>query len=135
MDSGIKDQLHFVFVESKLKKWKQKGSTICGRNGKVKNLNQLDHPEGIIVDREGQIYIADCCSDRIMWWCEGDEEGEIIVDGNEPNQLSSPRDLSFDDEGNLYVVDCGNHRIQRFGSIVCEKHEVKTWCEENLREK
>ncbi|CAF1689591.1 unnamed protein product [Adineta ricciae] len=106
-------------------KWRkdaQEGIVVAGGNGCGDNLNQLNHPQGIIVDHEGQIYVADCQNYRIMRWCEGDEEGEIIVGGNglgdEPNQLSCPFGLSFDGEGNLYVGDHENNRIQRFDLII-----------------
>ncbi|CAF0998952.1 unnamed protein product [Adineta steineri] len=86
------------------------------------NLNQLFYPRGIIVDGLGQIYVADFCNHRIMRWCEGKEEGEIIVggngQGNQSNQLNGPYGLSFDDEGNLYVADSFNHRIQKFEIIL-----------------
>ncbi|CAF1182539.1 unnamed protein product [Adineta ricciae] len=106
-------------------KWRkdaQEGIVVAGGNGRGENLNQLDGPEGIIVDHGGRIYVADFANHRIVRWCEGDEEGEIIVGGNgggkEPNQLSSPFGLSFDGEGNLYVGDKENHRIQRFDLII-----------------
>ncbi|CAF4397016.1 unnamed protein product, partial [Adineta steineri] len=55
---------------------------------------------------------------RVMRWCEGDKEGEIVVGENgsgiQLNQLNWPTGLSFDDEENLYVADAGNHRIQKF---------------------
>ncbi|CAF3938807.1 unnamed protein product, partial [Rotaria sp. Silwood1] len=55
-------------------------------------------------------------------WCEGKEEGEIVVGGNggkhKPNQLNGPMGLSFDDEGNLYVADSFNHRVQKFEIIL-----------------
>ncbi|CAF0774670.1 unnamed protein product [Adineta steineri] len=44
-----------------------------------------------------------------MRWCEGKEEGEIVVGGDgqggELNQLYGPMGLSFDDERNLYIAD------------------------------
>ncbi|CAF0980315.1 unnamed protein product [Adineta steineri] len=51
-----------------------------------------------------------------MRWCEGKEEGEVVVGGNgERNQLNLPSSLSFDDEENLYVVDYFNHQVQKMG--------------------
>ncbi|CAF4384033.1 unnamed protein product, partial [Adineta steineri] len=77
--------------------------------------------EGVIVDDLGQIYVADGGNDRIMRWCEGDEEGEIVVGGNgwgnQSNQLKGPIGLSFDNEENLYVVDSQNHRVQKYEKL------------------
>ncbi|CAF4171433.1 unnamed protein product, partial [Adineta steineri] len=91
----------------------------AGGNGQGENLNQLSYPQGVIVDDLGQIYMADCWNDRIMRWCEGEEEGEIVVGGHRRgNQLNRPMGLCFDDEENLYVVDYLNHRIQKFEIIL-----------------
>ncbi|CAF4440676.1 unnamed protein product, partial [Adineta steineri] len=79
---------------------------------------QLFCPNGVIVDHLGHIYVADDGNHRVMRWCEGDEEGEIVVggtgEGHQSNQLNCPAGLSFDDEENLYVVDQNNHRIQKY---------------------
>ncbi|CAF1587461.1 unnamed protein product [Adineta steineri] len=79
------------------------------------------NPRGVIVDNLGQIYVVDCWNSRVMRWCEGDEEGEIVTGGNgegdEPNQLYNPYGLSFDNEENLYVSDQWNHRIQKYQKI------------------
>ncbi|CAF1428794.1 unnamed protein product [Adineta ricciae] len=124
------DKFGFIYVcddlwNYRVMKWRkdaQEGIVVAGGNGRGENLNQLNHPQGIIVDHEGRIYVADMYNHRIMRWCGGDKEGEIIVGANgkgeEPNQLAGPCGLSFDDEGNLYVVDWGNHRIQRFDFII-----------------
>lgn len=78
----------------------------------------MSYPLGIIVDDSGQIHIADNENHRMMCWCEGDDEGRIIISENdgdeETNQLSSPIGLSFDVEGNLYVADFENNRISKF---------------------
>ncbi|CAF4170385.1 unnamed protein product, partial [Adineta steineri] len=70
----------------------------------------------------GQTYVADRGNHRVMRWCEGDEEGEVVVggngQGNQSNQLNLPSGLSFDDEENLYVVDQLNHRIQKYEKIL-----------------
>ncbi|CAF4168200.1 unnamed protein product, partial [Adineta steineri] len=82
---------------------------------------QLDCPQGVIVDDLGHIYVADYCNHRVMRWCEGDEEGEIVVggngQGNQSNQLNLPSGLSFDNEENLYVGDARNSRIQKYEKI------------------
>ncbi|CAF4156559.1 unnamed protein product, partial [Adineta steineri] len=70
----------------------------------------------------GHIYVADGGNHRVMRWCEGKEEGEIVVGenglGKRSNQLYLPCGLSFDDDGNLYVADSGNYRIQKFQIIL-----------------
>ncbi|CAF1385417.1 unnamed protein product [Adineta steineri] len=92
----------------------EKGELVAGGNGEGNSLRQLSHPQGVIVDHLGQIYVADRGNHRVMRSREGDEEGE----GNQSNQLNSPKGLSFDNEENLYVVDGSNHRIQKYEKIL-----------------
>ncbi|CAF4278143.1 unnamed protein product, partial [Adineta steineri] len=81
---------------------------------------------------------------RIMRWCEGKEEGEVVVGGNskgnQSSQLNGPVGISFDGEGNLYVADYFNHRIQKFefitfivqiNSQICEKTPQYGECSTN----
>ena len=86
------------------------------------SLNQLTNPQGVLVDRWGQIYVVDSWNARVMRWREGERKGEIVVGGNglgqASNRLLRPTGLSMDDEGNLYVVDCLNFRIQKFDLIL-----------------
>ncbi|CAF1440550.1 unnamed protein product [Adineta steineri] len=103
-------------------KWKKdanEGIIVAGGNGEGNSLKQLSNPQGVIVDHLGQIYVADGNNHRIMRWCEGDEEGEIVVGENgRGNQLNYPKGLSFDDEENLYVVDSENHRVQKYEKLL-----------------
>ena len=89
-----------------------------GGRGAGNALTQLSCPRGVFVDPLGTVYVADERNDRVMRWCNGASQGNVIVGGNghgqQANQLISPQGLSFDRHGNLYVVDCGNHRVQRF---------------------
>ncbi|CAF0772690.1 unnamed protein product [Adineta steineri] len=118
------DKNGFIYVsdpENHEKKDAKEGTIVAGGNGEENSLKQLDHPQGVIVDHLGQIYVADSWNHRVMRWCEGDEKGEIVVggngQGNQSNQLTWPIGLSFDNEENLYVVDAGNHRIQKYEKI------------------
>ncbi|CAF4351026.1 unnamed protein product, partial [Adineta steineri] len=93
-----------------------------GGNGKGGHQDQFSEPTGMIVDHFGKIYVADQGNHRVMRWCEGKKEVEVVVggngEGNQSNQLNRPTGLCFDDEGNLYVTDHFNHRIQKFEIIL-----------------
>ncbi|CAF4069853.1 unnamed protein product [Adineta steineri] len=127
------DKHEFLYVsnymKSEVRRWKMgeynEGIVVAGGNGRGNRLNQLNSPTYIFVDEDqsvyvtdSQIYVADYGNHRVMRWCEGKEEGEIIVGGNGPgnqsNQVNCPCGLCFDDEENLYVVDFNNHRLQKF---------------------
>ena len=97
----------------------EEGTIVAGGNqNNTNHRERLSNPDGLIVDSVGTMYIVDNTNHRVVRWCQGAEEGDVIVggkgQGNEANQLRNPQDLAFDSDGNLYVVDWGNHRVQRF---------------------
>lgn len=84
-----------------MERWrKREGTLVAGGNGQGNSPNQLYSPQGLLVDRWGEIYVADMGNDRVMRWHEGESEGKIVVGGNErgqgSDQLSWPIGLSFE---------------------------------------
>jgi sugar lactone lactonase YvrE len=96
----------------------KEGIVVAGGQGQGNHLTQLSHPQGVIVDHLGHVYVVDCHNHRIMRWCLGSAEGSIVVGGNGPGQqpypLHGPVGLSFDRQGNLYAVDQGKHQVEKF---------------------
>ncbi|CAF5177654.1 unnamed protein product [Rotaria sp. Silwood1] len=102
-------------------KWEEdatQGIIVAGGQGEGNSLTQLNHPQGVVVDQLGTVYVTDYWNHRIMRWPKGATQGSVIVGGNgqgaQSNQLYCPIGLSFDRHGNLYVVDWGNSRVQKF---------------------
>ena len=85
------------------------GIIVAGDGRPGKTLNNLNDPQGIVVDKSGLIYVADKLNHRVVCWYQGQKRGNIIAGNNEsgtkPNQLYSPVGISFDNQHNLYVVD------------------------------
>lgn len=89
------------------------------KNGKVTNLvsKKLNHPTGLAVGANGELYIADTGSNRIMVL---DAKGKLSVfagstggckDGSlKKAKFSEPTALCYS-KNVLYVADSGNHRI------------------------
>ncbi|CAF1057800.1 unnamed protein product [Adineta steineri] len=92
---------------------------IPGRPGN--SAAQLNGPQGVILDKYGNLYIADCTNNRIQMFCPNAVFGITIAGtgrvGNGSNELYFPRDVAFDSEMNLYVTDTYNYRIQKFARI------------------
>ncbi len=70
---------------------------------------------GLTVDLDGNIYVADHGSRRIVKF---DPAGEMIFDfggpGSDPGLFGSLGDVAVDPEGNIYVAEYNGHRIQKF---------------------
>ncbi|CAF3718670.1 unnamed protein product [Rotaria socialis] len=92
---------------------------IPGRPGN--SAAQLFYPEGITIDKYGNLYVADTSNHRIQMFCPNAIQGITIAGtgqlGNSSSELSYPGDIAFDSELNLYVSDRYNNRIQKFGRI------------------
>ncbi|MBR1368723.1 hypothetical protein RJ53_04045 [Methanocalculus chunghsingensis] len=78
---------------------------------------QFIRPEGIAIDGEGNIYVADSGNNRIQKF---DNDGSFVTKwgllGSGLREFNNPKGVAVDDEGTIFVVDEMNHRIQRFDS-------------------
>ncbi|CAF4041590.1 unnamed protein product, partial [Adineta steineri] len=104
------------FPGPKFNKWKQNAITVAGGNGEGQELNQLDSPYGIFIDKKTTIFIADNHNDRIVEWNWDAKEGQIIAGGNEQgnqmNQLNGPTSVIVNQQNySLIITDSGNRRV------------------------
>lgn len=86
--------------------------------------NTLNRPQGIVLDDEDNVYIADNQNNRILFFPKGSsvatrvyaQAGSFVntVGANGISNLSGPRMLALDITQNLYVCDLGNHRVMVF---------------------
>ncbi|CAF1963324.1 unnamed protein product [Rotaria magnacalcarata] len=101
-------------------KWKQNGVTIAGGHGVGNATNQLYRPQGLFVDDDQTVVIADCLNHRIMQWKNGDTtNGDVVAGGNGQgkgwHQLNGPTDVLIDKEtDSLIICDRGNIRVVRW---------------------
>jgi hypothetical protein len=75
--------------------------------------NMLYNPEGIFVDTNLDLYVADCGNNRIQFFPSGQLTG-LTVAGNglsDPFTLSCPTGVVLDADKYLFIVDSNNHRI------------------------
>jgi sugar lactone lactonase YvrE len=91
------------------------GTLVAGGHGQGEDINQLNGPTFIFVDRQHAVYVSDWGNLRVMRWDVGAEKGILIAGGhgvgNGPRQLWYPEGLFVDTLGNLYVADMLNHRV------------------------
>jgi uncharacterized protein (TIGR03437 family) len=103
----------------------------------------LTFPTGLAVDRNGNLYIADCGNNRVLRFPRpfsqpadsilpdmvigqasfsaagantgGISERTLFLNINDP-LLGRRAGLAFDPQGNLFVTDTGNHRVLRYSA-------------------
>lgn len=83
---------------------------------------RLDSPAGVVVDRSGDLYIADTGNHRVrklspnglLTTIAGSGVKGFGGDGGPASlaQFDTPAGLALDAAGNLYVADAGNHRVR-----------------------
>ncbi|CAF1411028.1 unnamed protein product [Adineta steineri] len=106
-------------TQIKKNKFQQFAITVAGGNGNGQTLCQLYYPEGIFIDNDKSIYIADSYNHRIIQWKLNSDRGQIIAGenghGNQNNQVSCPMDIIFDKENNSFIIsDRGKKRVIRY---------------------
>lgn len=71
-------------------------------------------PSGIVFDNNGNGYVGDYSSDRILKFnpSSGEITGSIGSSGTAPGQFQGPSGIGITSEGNLVVTDQFNNRIQ-----------------------
>ncbi|CAF1621153.1 unnamed protein product, partial [Rotaria magnacalcarata] len=99
-------------------KWTQKGMNIAGGNGEGDATNQLYYPQGLFVDDDQTVVIADCWNNRIIQWKKDDTaNGQVVAggkgQGNGLHQLNGPTDVLIGNENDSLII-CEGRRIVRW---------------------
>ncbi|CAF4982727.1 unnamed protein product, partial [Rotaria sp. Silwood1] len=94
------------------------GTIVAGGNGKGADLNQLNIPGYIFIDRQQTVCISDNDNHRVMKWNKGAQEGVVVAGGHGKGkaltQLVYPQGLFVDTLDTIYVTDSHNHRVMRW---------------------
>jgi sugar lactone lactonase YvrE len=85
---------------------------------------QFNFPNGVGVDAEGNVYVADSGNNRIQKFMSDGTFVTMLSGTGTQNELFSPNDVAVDMSGNVYVADSLNNRIQKFQS---DGTIVKMW--------
>ncbi|CAF1375211.1 unnamed protein product [Adineta steineri] len=103
----------------KFNKWEQNAITVAAENGQGQQLNQLNRPVGILIDKEKNIFIADNSNHRIVEWKHNAKQGQVIAGGNgkgnRMDQLNCPTDVIVDQQTHsIIIADSLNRRAIRW---------------------
>ncbi|CAF0800608.1 unnamed protein product [Adineta steineri] len=111
------NEISIISLEKpKFNKWEQNAITVAGGNGQGQKLNQLNYPNGIFIDKNKNIFIADHANHRIVEWKRNAKEGQIIAggnkEGNRMDQLYFPSDVIVDEQDHsIIIADSDNRRV------------------------
>jgi sugar lactone lactonase YvrE len=86
---------------------------IAGNGDCGSTPEQICHPNGIFVDLNFNLYIADYKNDRIQKFQFGQTSGQTVVGSNAPRTitLSGPTGVILDADNYMFIVDMHTHRI------------------------
>ena len=110
-----------------VRRWKigeKEGVIVAGGNGCGNNLNQLNTPQWIYIDRDDTLYVSDLLNHRVMKWTKGAKTGIVVAGGHGEgiglNQLAGPQGIFVDKLGTLFIADSRNDRIMRWAKDAIE---------------
>ncbi|CAF2924072.1 unnamed protein product [Rotaria sp. Silwood2] len=100
-------------------RWSQDGKTVAGGNEEGDAPNQLNWPQGLFVDDDQTMIIADWRNHRIVQWKMDDANGQVVAGGkgigNQLDQLFCPTNVLIDKEtDSLIICDRDNRRVVRW---------------------
>ncbi|CAF1194116.1 unnamed protein product [Adineta steineri] len=111
------NEISIISLEKpKLTDWEQNTITAAAGNGYGEELNQLNSPAGIFIDKNKNMFIADYFNHRIVEWKYDAKKGQIIAGGNRQgnrmDQLKCPTDVIVDQQNHSTIIaDSGNRRV------------------------
>ena len=87
-----------------------------GSEGAAKG--QFEDPQGLAVDSQGHVWVADIRNHRVQ---EFKEDGEYLTEfgggGSGEGQLEYPMGLAVDSNGSVWVSDLGNGRVEKWATV------------------
>ena len=102
----------------RIQKFDPQGKVVCQIGGHGEEPGEFLRPQGLFMDKEDQLWIADASNHRVQVYDVKSSPPKLVKTwgsiGSGPGQLRYPYTIEVDDEGFVYVCELGNHRIQKF---------------------
>jgi len=99
----------------RIQKFSRDGKFVLQWGGHGREPGKFVRPQGITVDKDDHIWVADACNHRVQVF---DETGKLLKvwgeHGKGIGQLSYPYGIELDGKGHVYVCEFGNNRVQKF---------------------
>lgn len=91
-------------------KWNPTGVTVAGNGTPGNAMNQFYYPQGVYVDSNNVIYIADSSNYRVQQWLPNAINGSTVAGvtglcGSGGRYLCNPTKIYADSQQNLYIAD------------------------------
>jgi DNA-binding beta-propeller fold protein YncE len=102
----------------RIQKFSPAGDFLCQIAERGEAEGQFLRPQGLAIDDQDRLWVADACNHRIQVFDATVEPPEFLFSfgqsGSGIGELSYPYNILLGDDGFLYVTEYGNHRIQKF---------------------
>lgn len=106
-------QLGHIVIKKTLGNNSNNSVTVAGNGTGMLANHTLKYPQGIFVDNNFTLYVADCSNNRIQVFQQGQLNGTTRVSNGSSVALDCPTGVTLDGNGNMYIVSNSNHRIIR----------------------
>ena len=104
-------------ITDRIQKFDPDGIFLWGKGSYGSGDGYFSYPNGVAVDGQGNVYVADTDNDRIQKF---NSAGGFLLAwgsyGSGNGQFVNPQGVAVDSQGNVYVADTDNNRIQKFNS-------------------
>ncbi|MEI6516136.1 MAG: hypothetical protein WCO77_09165, partial [bacterium] len=87
---------------------------VLGGHYGTTNAGDFWYPNGLDIDTEGRLFVADTWNSRIQCYNPSNGVWEVWGQyGTNAGSFRNPYGVAVDASGNIYVADCNNNRIQK----------------------
>ena len=117
----------------RIQKFSPNGEFVMDWGGHGIETGKFLRPQGLLIDSNDHLWIADACNHRIQVFDATDNTARVVdvwgETGTDKGKLRYPYGIEFLPDNQILVCEWGNHRVQRFnrdGSFISSWGNVGT---------